>query len=128
MPISSCGAWGLESTLPREPSSGPSLILAHLTLTSLHSGKCPEKDPELKIWAKETDFISSQPGLQTCQTANGDEESDLGADCFCFAFDSYRHNPGTPPRGCLKANRGAIAAQKFCFTCLNLAASYGKGF
>lgn len=28
---------------------------------------------------KETDFISSQPVLQTCQTADGDEESDLGA-------------------------------------------------
>lgn len=31
---------------------------------------------------KETDFISSQPVLQMCQTADGDEESDLGADCF----------------------------------------------
>lgn len=30
-------------------------------------------------------------------------------------LDSYRHNPGTPPRGCHRANRGVIPAQEFLF-------------
>lgn len=64
----------------------------------------------------------SQPGLQTCQTANGDEKSDLGQTGF---LGSHRYNPGTPPQELREANRGATKAQEFSFTCLNSAVMLG---
>lgn len=66
VPRSSCGALGLESTQPREPSSGPQLISMVGTLAPSHH---PGKRPEFKIWAKGTHSIYStrSSNMSDCQ-------------------------------------------------------------
>lgn len=95
VPRSSRGALGLESTLPRESSSGPwfiSTLDPHLS----PSRKIPPDEPELKIWAEGLDASKVNQVFKHVRLPMETEKSDAGKTGFLC---SYRHNPGIPPQG-----------------------------
>ena len=112
------GALGLESTLPRESSSGPwfiSTLDPHLS----PSRKMSPDEPELKIWAEGIDASKVNQVFKHVRLPMQMEKSDPGPDSvFCVLtgiIQVFLH------RGCHTANRGAMEAQGFLFIGLNSA-------